>query len=151
MQENKTTIRPEDVPQMYAVCFNEQCPHREQCTRYAAGKAVSTTKKQGPCVYPTALRDGQCPLFRQLRIIRSAWGFRTLFADVQKKDYDHLRSKVIFHFSSESDFWRYNRGYYKLTPEQQETILDIFRQHGYDPANRRFQHYVEKVDFSENT
>ena len=116
MQENKTTIRPEDVPQMYAVCFNDQCP-----------------------------------LFRQFRIVRLAWGFRTLFADVQKKDYDHLRSKVIFHFSSESDFWRYNRGYYKLTPEQQEAILDIFRQHGYDPASRRFQHYVEQFDFSENT
>lgn len=148
MQESPITIRPEDVPKTYAVCFHDQCPHREQCTRYAAGKAASTSRNQGPCVYPTALRDGQCPMFRQLRIIRSAWGFRTLFADVQKKDYDRLRWKVICHFSSESDFWRYNRGYYKLTPEQQEAVLDIFRQFGYDPASRHFRHYEEKVDFS---
>ena len=87
-------------------------------------------------------------MFHQLRMVRLAWGFRTLFDDVQKKDYDHLRSSVIFHFRSESDFWRYNRGYYKLTPEQQEEILDIFRQNGYDPAKRHFQHYEERVDLS---
>lgn len=87
-------------------------------------------------------------MFRQLRLIRVAWGFKTLFADVQKKDYGHLRSEVIFHFRSESDFWRYNRGYYKLTPEQQQEILDIFRKNGYDPTNRSFQHYAEQIDFS---
>ena len=146
--ETQMNIRPEDVPQMYAVCFNEQCPHRQQCVRYAAGQATATRTNHGPCVYPNALEGDHCPMFRQLRLIRSAWGFRTLFADVQKKDYDDLRFEVIHHFRSESDFWRYNRGYYKLTPEQQQEILDIFRRFGYDPENRQFQHYEECFDFS---
>ena len=148
MKETQITIRPEDVPQMYAVCFNEQCPQHQQCVRYAAGQAVAKSKTHGSCVYPTTLKKGKCPMFQQLRTIRAAWGFRTLFADVQKKDYAKLRSEVIFYFSSESDFWRYNRGFYKLTPEQQQEILDIFRKHGYDPTKRNFQHYEEKVDFS---
>lgn len=147
MNETPITIRPEDVPPTYVVCFNGQCPHHEQCVRYAAGQALAASKNHGQCVYPTALKDGKCPMFRQLRRIRSAWGFKTLFNDVQKKDYARLRYSVIHHFRSQSDFWRYNRGYYKLTPEQQEEILDIFRRNGYDPANRQFQHYQEEIDF----
>ena len=148
MNETPITVRTEDIPKAYAVCFNDQCPHRQQCVRFAAGQTISQSKTHGPCVYPTTLKDGNCPMFRQLRLIRSAWGFKTLFADVQKKDYSCLRSEVIFHFRSESDFWRYNRGYYKLTPEQQQAILDIFRRHGYDTSNRHFQHYEEHIDFS---
>lgn len=148
MTESPITIHPEDVPEMYAVCFNDLCPRHQQCVRYAAGQAAATNKTHGPCVYPVALRDGQCPMFRQLRLIRSAWGFRPLFADVQKKDYNDLRFEVIHYFRSESDFWRYNRGRYKLTPEQQQDILDIFRRFGYDPATRQFQHYEELVDFA---
>ena len=147
MKESTITIRPEDVPQMYAVCFNDQCPHHEQCIRYASGQALATVKTNGRCVYPTTLKNGQCPMFRQLRILRMAWGFRPLFNDVQKKDYARLRFSVIRYFKSQSDFWRYNRGYHKLTPEQQEEILDIFRRNGYDPANRQFQHYQEEIDF----
>ena len=148
MPETQINIRPEDVPEMYAVCFNSQCPNHLQCVRYDAGQAVTSRAIYGPCIYPNALEGDQCPMFRQLRRIRSAWGFRPLFADVQQKDYDDLRFEVIHYFRSESDFWRYNRGYYKLTPEQQQDILDIFRRRGYDTENRLFQHYEEQVDFS---
>ena len=148
MEESQITIRPEDVPSRYIVCFNEQCSLRQQCTRWLAGQAVSTRSTYGPCVYPTTCKGDQCPMYRQLRIIRLAWGFRPLFSDVWHEDYADIRFEVIHYFRSESDFWRYNRGYYKLTPEQQEAILDIFHRYEYSITNRNFQHYEEKIDFS---
>lgn len=146
MNDNSINLRPEDVPKAFEVCFNDQCPRRHDCVRRLAGDVVAKVRVCGPCVYPTALADGQCSMFRQQRIIRAAYGFRTLFEKVRHEDYSQLRSEVIFHFRSESDFWRYNRGHYKLSPEQQEEILGIFRSHGYDTSDMHFQHYVEQVD-----
>ena len=65
-------------------------------------------------------------------------------------DYAALRYEVMFYFSSESDFWRFNRGYYLLSPKQQEDILAMFRRRGYDTTNFRFAHYVEQFDLIGN-
>ena len=50
-------------------------------------------------------------------------------------------------FGSDRNFYRYNRGEYKLTPERQEEVMAVFRQHGYDTKDLRFEHYEELVDF----
>lgn len=148
MEQQPITIHPEDVPKGYAVCYHEHCPHAATCARYAAGQVVLSTREAGNAVYPSSLKaDGTCIRFRPLRTIRAAWGFRSLFHDVKHEDYALLRWEVISLFSSESDFWRYNRGHYKLSPERQEEILDIFRRHGYGTEDRRFDHYQEMTDF----
>ena len=147
MSKQDLTIHYEDIPKLFAVCFNAKCPMRKKCVRFAAAPVVCEHRKEGPSVFPSAIVDGECQKFAQLRVVRLAWGFKPLFINVRHADYDKIRSAVIFHFRSESDFWRYNRGYYKLTPEQQEAIFDIFRRFGYDSKNLKFAHYREQVFF----
>ena len=150
MAENTRTIQAHEVPKNYQVCFNTQCPHYQTCVRYAAGQAVTARATTGYCVYPTALQNGQCRYYIPIRILRLAYGFSTLFKQIRHADYAALRYEVMFYFSSESDFWRYNRGYYLLSPKQQEDILAMFRRRGYDTTNFRFAHYVEMFDLIGN-
>ena len=149
MKKQDLTIHYEDIPKSFAVCFNAKCPMRKKCVRFAAAPIVFEHRKEGLSVFPSAIVDGECKKFVQLRMVRLAWGFKPLFVDVRHADYDNVRFAVIHHFRSESDFWRYNRGYYKLTPEQQEAIFDIFRRFGYDTKGLKFAHYKEQVFFPE--
>ena len=148
MSKQDLTIHYEDIPKSFAVCFNAKCPMRKKCVRFAAAPVVCEHRKEGPSVFPSAIVDGECQKFVQLRVVRLAWGFKPLFVDVRHADYDKVRFAVIHHFRSESDFWRYNRGHYKLTPEQQEAIFDIFRRFGYNTKVLKFAHYKEQVFFT---
>lgn len=149
MSKQDLTIHYEDIPKSFAVCFNEKCPMRKKCVRFAAGPVVCEHRKEGLCVFPSAIADGECQKFVLLRMVRLAWGFWPLFKEVRKADYDKVRRAVISHFKSESEFWRYNRGYYKLLPEQQKSIFDIFQRFGYSIKNLKFMHYKEQVFFPE--
>ena len=150
MRKQDLTINYEDIPKTFAICFNAKCPLRKKCVRFAAAPVVFEHRKEGPSVYPNALNEGECAKFVLLRWVRLAWGFRPLFLNVRHADYDKIRSAVILHFRSESNFWRYNRGHYKLTPEHQEAIFDIFRRFGYDTKGLEFAHYKEQVFFPES-
>jgi hypothetical protein len=149
MKKQDLTIHYEDIPKSFAVCFNAKCPMRKKCVRFAAAPVVFEHRKEGLSVFPSAIVDGECKKFVQLRMVRLAWGFKPLFVDVRHADYDKVRFAVIHHFRSESDFWRYNRGHYKLTPEEQEAIFDIFRRFGYNTKGLKFAHYKEQVFFPE--
>ena len=141
-------IRPEEVPHSFNVCFNAQCPRCEECLRYACGELVSRVRESGGCVFPSAQGgDGKCRYYHRIRTVRLAWGFRPLFRVVRHEDYAALRSQVMSLFGSNSQFFRYNRGEYKLTPEKQEEVFRLFRRRGYDTSTLRFEHYEETVDF----
>lgn len=141
-------IRPEDVPSSFLLCFHPDCPRRADCLRHVAGEPAGRVRDHGACVFPSALNsDGQCRFFRPVRTIRSAWGFRPLFDRVRHEDYALLRTQVMLLSGSRSRFFRYNRGDYRLTPEQQEQVLDIFRRQGYDTAEFHFEYYEDVIDF----
>ena len=142
------SFRPTDVPPTWLVCFNTACSRREDCLRYAAGAAVAGSRDHGPVVYPSALSaDGECRFFHRTRLVKMAWGFRSLFLKVRHEDYAILRSRVIDLFGSSRQFYRYNRGEYRLTPERQAEVLSLFERCGYDTTDFRFDHYEEQIDF----
>lgn len=140
-------LRAEDVPPSWNICRNHECPKREECLRYVAAPIVEAVRDHGPAVYQSALVNGKCRMFHRLRVIRTAWGLRPLFSKIRHEDYNFLRSEVICYFGSRSQYFRYNRGDYRLTPEQQEEVLDIFRRQGYDTTDFRFTHYEDTIDF----
>ena len=150
MMENDTLLklRPSDIPPTLALCFNAECPHRAQCMRFFAGQIANQERDHGQTVFPSSLKaDGTCRFFFQLRVIRVAWGFRPLFKTIRHEDYAAIRWRVKRKFGSDRNFYRYNRGEYKLTPERQAEVLDIFKRYGYDTTNLHFEHYEEQVDF----
>ena len=145
---NLLYLRHTDVPPSFAVCFIDACPRHADCLHYVAGQAVCPQRDHGPAVFPCALKaDNSCRFFYQIRIIRAAWGFKSLFRNVRHEDYNMLRNNVMALFGCDRNFYRYNKGDYKLTPEQQERVLAVFRRLGYDTTDFHFDHYEEQVDF----
>lgn len=87
-------------------------------------------------------------MYRANTPIRGAYGFSKMFENVRKKDVSLLREKVIEYLGSQSGYYRYNSGQRLLLPEQQEQILALFREQGYQ-ENLSFDHYSETYDFTD--
>lgn len=137
---------PINVPSDYLYCFNVGCPRAKDCIRHFAAEHIDASVKVGSAVFPTALLgDGGCDRFKQKRIIKAAWGFAPLFADVKERDGSTLRSRLKSFLGGNGTYYRFNRGERLLTPEQQEWILSLFRQYGYDHLH--FEGYQEIWDW----
>lgn len=135
------------LPSMWTYCFNEHCPQHNECIRFISGKYVDDTKDAGSAVFPNACRDGRkCRLFKQARIVTFAWGFKKLFYNVRQRDAATLRLNLKAFLGSHGTYYNYANGRCKLTPEQQQGVLNIFRKKGYT-ENLEFDHYVEEPDF----
>ena len=137
-----------DVPSDYSLCFNEQCPKRDDCIRYLAGQHVPDTMMNGPAVYPNAVSDNICPYFKQTRIIHGAWGFRNLYKGVAKQDVQVLKAKIVNYLGGPVACYDYMHGEKLLTPEQQETIQGFFNEMGYTQSIV-FEGYSAIYDFTD--
>ena len=120
------------VPADYMYCFNVGCPRERECMRHFAGEHIDPKVKQGSAVFPTALQEGTvCQKFKQKRVIKAAWGFDHLFADVKARHTTLLRNKLKDYLGGNGTYYRYHHGERLLTPEEQEWILNLFHQYGY--------------------
>lgn len=145
MADNNIQFRFEDVPKSFIFCFLD-CPMSARCVRHRAGETVSAGTQFGTAVFPTARQGKSCSMFKELRVIRGAWGFDHLFAPVLATDIASLRADVKSYLGGNGTYSRYKLGRRLLTPEQQRDILNIFRRYGYTEETQ-FDHYVDVVDF----
>ena len=132
----------------YRLCFNGQCPRRDDCIRFLAGQHVPATMMSGPAVYPNAMTNGVCPFFKQTRVIHGAWGFRNLYKNVEKTDAQVLKAKVINYLGGPVASYGYMHGDKLLTPEQQASIQGFFNELGYTNTIV-FEGYSIMYDFTE--
>lgn len=139
-------IAGSDIPRSWLYCFNSGCTLRNECVRYLSSSALSPARTSGPAVYPTAAGP-ECPHFKQLRTIRSAWGFTLMFANVRTADAPLLRALMKARLGGNGMYYRYHHGQRRLTPEQQAWIKSLFRHYGYDKAE--FEHYRDEIDFTQ--
>ena len=65
------------------------------------------------------------------QVIRAAWGFHKLFLNVKYVDDTPIRREIQQYLSSRPTYYRYMNGLLTLTPEQQASIIGIFRAYGY--------------------
>lgn len=137
----------EQIPPTYSRCFLADCPLAETCLRHQAGLCLNADISQGFSVFPNARTETGCKHFQPIRLIRAAWGFDAIFAEVKSKDETILRNQIKDYLGDHSAYYRYHNGKRKLTPQQQEWIINLFRKYGYqDPLE--FDHYTEIYDFS---
>ncbi len=136
-----------DVPVTWPLCFCEACPRHQECLRFLVGTHVPQKLTWGPAIYPSAYQGGDCPHYKQPRIIKAAYGFRLFFRDVKQRDYTLLRDQMKAYLGGHGTYYRYNRGERLLTPEQQQWIRDLFASHGYD-KDVDFEGYRNVLDFS---
>lgn len=126
-------------------CFNSQCPMHDDCIHYVTGMFLDDGHNRGCAIFPSACHDGKCKYFRQARKIKMAWGFKKLFYNVKQRDASIIRVHLKCYLGSHSKYYRYANGIYKLTPEQQERILNIFKRYGYTQG-LEFDHYEDTPD-----
>ena len=146
--ENKNYLFDfEFVPQGYMLCFAQECPLGENCMRRLAGEHVPANLTRGAAVYPNAQKDGKCPFFKQIRMVKAAKGFGDLLAHVKRSDYPRMLAMLKRLVGSGGTYYRYRSGERLLMPEQQERIRQLMRDHGYSD-DVAFKRYVTVFDFS---
>jgi len=139
-------IKIENAPKSFIYCFNERCPLHEKCLRFLAGKEVPASTTWGSAVYPKAVTEEGCEKYEQYREVPLAWGFSLLFDEVKAKDIVKMRNEMKEYFGGQGAYYRYNNGTYKLCPEQQEWLSELFKRWGYTGI-LHFDHVELSVDF----
>ena len=145
MEEKELTYK--DVPNSYALCFNENCPLREKCLHYQAYLLKSEDRLGGPAIYPDAWKSGQCQRFNEAKLVQKAWGFTHIYDHVPQRDKAEARSCVQSYFSRGcGPYYRYHKGENKLSPKQQADIVAILATFG-STDGLAFDHYETAWDF----
>ena len=125
-----------NVPSNITYCFTEPCPMKNKCIHYLSGLYKNEKTDRGDAIFPNALKNGNCKYFAPLRVVKMAWGFDKLFAEMR----DYLGSK--------GQYYRYKLGQLKLLPEQQACIKQLFAGYGYKDVE--FDHFSEEIDFTKS-
>ena len=132
-QTMKQLFQFKEVPADWALCFRDECPVHEQCQRWLAGSYAPKTLAIHPCVTPmTVKKERPCKYYVKPEPVTLAYGFGDLFSQVRRNEYEPLRRAVYRIFGSESSYYRCKRGKRPISPEQQESVKKLFREHGYE-------------------
>ena len=75
-----------NVPSNITYCFTEPCPMKNKCIHYLSGLYKNEKTDRGDAIFPNALKNGNCKYFAPLRVVKMAWGFDKLFAEMKVKD-----------------------------------------------------------------
>ena len=83
-----------NVPSLITYCFTEPCPMKDKCIHYLSGLYKNEKTDRGGAIFPNALKNGNCKYFAPLRVVKMAWGFDKLFAEIKVKDAPALRAEM---------------------------------------------------------
>lgn len=136
----------EQIPYTFSRCFQSDCPQADTCAHFLANKFIIKGQVSGPAIYPTSRLNGTCVCYKQTGIIHAAYGFKALFAEIKKKDEKPIRDRIKKYLGGNTAYYRYHHGKRLLSPDQQEWILALFRQHGYT-EELHFDGYRDIYDF----
>ena len=144
----KNELNLKNIPWGYELCFNNDCALRQQCMHYQASLLNPSERTSGPAVYPTAWASGECQRFCEVKMVQMAWGFSKIYSNVPSALKSEARRRVKHYFSSgNGPYYRYHHGENKLSPRQQEDIMQIVSQFG-PTDGLSFDHYVTEYNFT---
>ena len=95
-----------NVPSIITYCFTEPCPMKDKCIHYLSALYDKDKKDRGEAIFPNALKDGKCKYFAPLRVVKMAWGFDKLFAEIKVKDAPALRAEMRDYLGSKGQYYR---------------------------------------------
>jgi hypothetical protein len=146
--EKELVFNYADAPKHWFNCFHAACTKAGECMHFLTGRNLPDGMTFGNAIYPTAYQNGTCEHFKQVRVIRGAYGFNGMLHEMTRRDEVQLRSLIKAYLGGNGTYYMYNNGVKLLTPEQQEWILRLIRQHGYT-GEKEFDGYRYQYDFSE--
>ena len=146
MEEKELKVKI--IPRDYALCFNEGCKCKDTCMHYLARVLTGQQERfTGQAVYPTAWQEGECRCYCEKKQVRKAWGFTHLYDNVPHHQRVEARLCVRSYFSKGmGPYYRFHHGENKLSPKQQDDILQILSRFG-STDGIQFDHYEMAWDF----
>jgi len=135
-----------EKPSYWAFCFNTQCPLAKECALQLSVAYKDADYTRGEAVFPDAFKDGKCKHFRQLKLVRMAYGFEGILDELKRKDSGSFKVRMISYLGSSTSYYRYKLGQTNLVPEQQKYILAWCQEHGY--SNMKFDRYTEEITYN---
>lgn len=139
----KTEIDFHQIPFEYALCLNEQCPNADSCLRRLCVQHMPADKEYWNIVSPKRLAalKGDCPFYRSSRKVRYAKGFINMLDSLPYNKRKATISHLMGCFGQRT-YYRVRKGERLLSPDEQQTVLNIIRQHHPDIIPK-FDTYTE--------
>ena len=140
MKNEKTKIWPSTLEEAYKardphylVCFREECPLHESCLRYDCGEYVDRQYYFVEAVNPKypKVTTSECPVYRKNETLMMKTGLTQFYKKMTGEQERAIRAKLISHYNRKVYYWLRN-GEKTITPEDQQFIEDVCRQHGYN-------------------
>lgn len=138
-----------DVPSTWALCFDDKCKCKKDCLRHIAVCNVPDDVIFGPAVYPKTNSENVCQMFVKAEKENAAYGLLDIYKNVKQQHYREIKDEVMNLLGGKTAYYRYNKGVYLLSPEQQTAIGQIFSKYGYD-KNIKFNNYKSAYKFGKH-
>lgn len=116
----------------YLKCFIESCPLKEQCLHWLVGQYADTLPFVQKSMNPRnpQIGDEHCVKFRpNVRAIKKK-GMIHFYLDMPGRMEHNIRQELIWTFGR-SQYFEMRNGKRLISPEEQETIAEVCRSHGW--------------------
>lgn len=119
------------APHDWAICYQDDCPMKDSCLRRAIARLAPATVKKHVTVLPIARDGDHCPFFATAEPVCIARGMTKLLPRFGSKRIMTIRQGMYGIFGSQTHYYRYRKGKYDITPEQQSRVSRLFRKYGF--------------------
>ena len=146
----ETHLNFSDIPSKWPICLQADCPLATTCLRHHAAQLAPAELRHHECVLPGARTADGCHSFVEDKPVRLARGMTCLLPRITTEEGMALRQQLYALFGSTSQFYRYRRGRWLISPRLQARVEALFRKHGYK-TDKLFDEYTEGYYFGQDT
>lgn len=132
MEENQPAVEYHMFSPQFQHCMLESCPRSASCKRYLAYTLAPPERTSFPLLNPAHLAGqdlARCPYYRDDTPGTLVSGLNQATQKLPSAKYSLIRQDLISTLGRTA-YYRFMRGEYWLDHENQQFVLDLFRQHG---------------------
>lgn len=116
----------------YLLCFINECPRRATCLRWLVGQELQSNDYNILSVNPMhpEVKANKCALYREKKHVRYAKGMMHFYDEMTRRQEVGIKHRLIVHYGRRQ-YYEYRRGERLISPEMQEFIGQVCKEHGY--------------------
>lgn len=116
----------------YLLCFINECPRRATCLRWLVGQELQSNDYNILSVNPMhpEVKANKCALYREKKHVRYAKGMMHFYDEMTRRQEVGIKHRLIIHYGRRQ-YYEYRRGERLISPEMQEFIGQVCKEHGY--------------------
>ena len=116
----------------YLLCFINECPRRASCLRWLVGQELQSNEYNILSVNPMhpEVKANKCALYREKKHVRYAKGMMHFYDEMTRSQEVGIKHRLIVHYGRRQ-YYEYRRGERLISPEMQEFIGQVCKEHGY--------------------